>query len=115
MTDKNNHEIGQPVEMKLVRTNCLTRWPCDVCGGHTEKVPVVCENEKHFFRICEFCLEAGNIDERLAATAAQLEEDAQWTRSFIGCLVVPTYEEWSREVDAFEKEWALAGDADVLR
>ena len=26
------------IEVKLVRSNFLTRWPCHVCGGHTEKV-----------------------------------------------------------------------------
>jgi hypothetical protein len=48
-------------------------------------------------RVCEHCLQAGHIDERLAMHAQQLEEQAQKTRSLIGRVKVPTYEEWLAE------------------
>ena len=33
------------IEMKLTRTYFLTRWPCHICGGYTEKDAVLCEGD----------------------------------------------------------------------
>ena len=31
------------IKISLTSTNCLTRWMCHVCGGMTEKDPVLAE------------------------------------------------------------------------
>ncbi len=85
---------SSPIEIKLVTTNVLTRWPCDVCGGHTEKVEVLAESHDGL-RVCERCLKAGNIDERLEKFAAGLERCAANTRALIGRLRVPSFAEYT--------------------
>jgi hypothetical protein len=95
--DANSSEIA----VELVSTNFFTRWPCTVCGGHTEKVGVLAEatircegDETATIRVCERCLEAGDIDARLERNAADLELAAAARRGLIGRLKVPTYAEW---------------------
>jgi hypothetical protein len=107
------------IEIKLVRSSFLTRWPCTVCGDCTEKVSVLAEApmpdaglpsgwpmnpaarvmsaRRQAIRVCETCLEAGNIDERLAGYADRLEASAHALRSLIGRLRVPTYAQWQAE------------------
>jgi hypothetical protein len=87
-----------PIKIELVWTNFYTRWPCRVCGGHTEKVGVLAEGPGGI-RVCEKCLKAGDIDARLERHAAELEEIASLTRSLVGRLQVPTFEEWQDEED----------------
>lgn len=90
---------AKKVVFDFVRTNFLTRWPCHVCGGCTEKVIILCEvaRGKHEgLRICEQCLRAGKrkVDTRLRAHIARLEADANELRSLIGRLEAPTYRAW---------------------
>ena len=33
----------EKIVFELVETNFLTRWPCNICGGCTEKDPILCE------------------------------------------------------------------------
>jgi hypothetical protein len=120
------------IEMKLVESNFLTRWPCTVCGGVTEKVAILCEGfddgtehintvsspnpvanlfrgqVRNNIRVCERCLEAGDIDGRLQQRAAELEDIAAWLRSLIGRLKVPTHAEWQAAEEAHELEYVLA-------
>jgi hypothetical protein len=106
MTDK--------IKMKLVETNVLTRWPCDVCGGCTEKVSILCESDNCLRpRVCEFCLKNADadgsyIDGTLRRWAERLEQQpkynkqqvkddkqqAAYVRSLIGRLELPSYAEW---------------------
>jgi hypothetical protein len=90
------------IVISLVEAGCLTRWPCHVCGGYTEKVSVLAEGEHH--RVCESCLQAGDIDARLERFAARLEAQAKDTRGLIGRLQVPTYEAWQAACDRYEAE-----------
>ena len=96
------------IKVELVETNFLTRWPCTVCGGCTEKVPILAES-KTGERVCESCLRAGNIDERLEQYALVLDTAvdtaAAATRSLIGRLSVPTYEEWQARCEQHDREW----------
>jgi len=85
------------IEIKLTTTNVFTRWPCHVCGGCTEKVEVLAESDgakDGSIRVCERCLEAGNIDERLAKHADDIDAWAAQVRALIGRLKVPTFAEW---------------------
>ena len=50
------------IKISLTSTNCLTRWRCHVCGGMTEKDPVLAEgrqdlpnNEYRIVRVCDQC------------------------------------------------------------
>src|SRR5579884_2339368 len=117
------------VQIELVPTNFRTRWPCTICGGCTEKVAVLAEgvlpngamgpdaNPANpvaqimrrmdapqslgtVIRVCETCLEAGNIDERLARHVDRLESEARELRALIGRLRVPSYEQW-KNADRF--------------
>jgi hypothetical protein len=87
------------VILELVTTNVLTRWDCDICGGHTEKVSTLCEGvtaESREVRACETCLRAGQeqIDARLQKNIARYEPRVTFLRSLIGRVKVPTYAEW---------------------
>jgi hypothetical protein len=98
-------------EAKLVETGGYYRRPCHVCGGSTEKnrigtevtVPVFDGGEAQLI-ICEFCLEAGNIDERLACHADRLERMATDLRGLVGRLKVPSYREWEDANQKAEQE-----------
>jgi hypothetical protein len=83
---------GRKIKIELVKTRFFTRYPCDVCGGCTEKVSVLARG--HDLLVCETCLEAGDIDERLKRYATALEAMAAVKRALIGRLVVPSYAEW---------------------
>jgi hypothetical protein len=88
------------IATKLVETNFYTRWHCHACGGHTEKVAILCEGDLTAIgltgrvRVCEKCLKAGDLDQRLNDTARDLEELAALTRSLVGKIKTPTYAEW---------------------
>jgi hypothetical protein len=88
------------IKIELVKSSFLTRYPCNICGGYTEKVTVLARG--HGLLVCERCLEAGadNIDERLERYAAALEAMAAETRALIGRLLVPSYAEWQAAMAA---------------
>ena len=98
-----------PFIINLVRTS-YHRRPCTVCGGWTEKNRITAENPRDVsprIRVCETCLEAGDIDDRLADHAEALETLAIETRALVGLLKVPTFAEWRA---ANEKAEALVGE-----
>jgi hypothetical protein len=124
----NSTESTKTIEIKLVRSSFLTRWPCTVCGGCTEKVLVLAEAPPDAalpsgwptnpaaqmmsargaaIRVCERCLEAGNVDERLAAHADRLGARAGALRSLIGRLRVPSYAQWHAACESENKRDAL--------
>jgi hypothetical protein len=90
------------IKIELVRSDSLTRHPCNVCGWYTEKVTVLARG--HGLLVCETCLKAGNIDERIERHAAALEAMAAETRALIGRLVVPSYAEWQAAIAAVAED-----------
>ena len=92
------------INIALTSTNCLTRWMCHVCGGMTEKDPVLAEgrqdlpnNEFRTVRVCDQCLRGADglsVDQRLENYARFLDTEAEITRALIGRLDVPTFAEW---------------------
>jgi hypothetical protein len=90
--------MTETIQVKLTRTNFHTRWPCTVCGHLTEKVTVLAESDgsddQDVIRVCEVCLEANDIDNRLAERARALEDEAAFVRGLIGRLQLPTFAEW---------------------
>jgi hypothetical protein len=102
-----------PVKIGFVRSGFLTRHPCHVCGGCTEKVSVLAEGPERF-RVCETCLKEGDIDLRLAKHAAQLQAQADFISGLIGRLQVPSYEEWE-EAQATEDRLFLEEDGERQR
>jgi hypothetical protein len=60
------------------------------------------------FRICEKCLEAGDIDAGLKKRAEELDEEAQYVRNLIGRLKAPTYAEWQAAEKAANDRWGVA-------
>jgi hypothetical protein len=88
------------IEVKLTRTNVLTRWDCTVCGGCTDKVEVLAEADavvgvhSGVVRVCERCLERGQeyIDHEFAQVACRWAVHEEACRSLR--LKVPTFEEW---------------------
>jgi hypothetical protein len=93
------------IVFRLVRTNVLTRWRCDVCGGRTEKVPILCESGDDW-RICERCLSCRDFDAQLESHARALEADAARTRGLIGRIEAPSFAEWELAIaeDDAERE-----------
>jgi hypothetical protein len=61
-------------------------------------------------RVCERCLEAGDINARLEKHAAHLDAQAGLVRKLIGQLKVPSYAEWQ----AREKRVDVAMVADLF-
>jgi hypothetical protein len=96
------------IKFELVETNYLTRWPCHVCGGCTEKHSILAEvTEGPFkgFRACETCMKKRDFDAKLTAQAERLEEQAACLRAAVGRLQIPTFEEWKDAINRYEKEW----------
>ena len=62
------------------------------------------------FAVCEKCLKDCQIDERLAIHAQRLEEEARKTRSLIGRLKVPSYEEWLAEEQRVDAQRIAEGE-----
>jgi hypothetical protein len=89
--------------VKLVRTNVLIRWPCDVCGGCTEKVEILAESDDGF-RICEACLKEGDFDAKLRERAAFLERRAVHLRGLVGKIKAPAYADWELAMAEFYDE-----------
>jgi hypothetical protein len=109
------------IQIELVRSDSLTRHPCNVCGWYAERCSVWARG--HGLLVCESCLEAGAvaIDERLERFAASLEATAAATRALIGRLVVPSYAEWQAKVAAvneddarLERAYDIARNAEQL-
>jgi hypothetical protein len=109
MFDKQELEIPMsgPIKIKLVTSNFFSRFPCHVCGGRTERVSVHAIGPEGL-QVCETCLKAGDIDDRLKQYADRLDEMASLTRELIGRLQVPTYQQWAtaekRVNDAYGKD-----------
>jgi hypothetical protein len=99
------------IEVKLVETNVLTRWPCHVCGGCTEKVSILAETDNGF-RICERCLSDGDLDAKLRARADRIEREAPIEvaelRGLIGRVKAPTYAEWEAAMAESAAKWEAA-------
>ena len=95
---------GDTIKISLTETNFLTRWACHVCGGWTEKDPVLAEgkkdlpnNEYRVVRVCDQCLKGADglsIDQRLESYARFLDTEAEITRAMIGKLEVPSHAAW---------------------
>ncbi len=95
------------IVFELVTTNVMKQWPCNVCGGYTEDVPILAEvsdGQHKGLRICETCIENGNHDKMLFEYAEHLERTAQYTRSLIGRLVVPSIDEYRKAENQWNKE-----------
>ena len=96
-------------EIKFRETTFFTRYPCTVCGGCTDKVNILTESEPEtdgaLVRVCETCLQAGEIDERLEAHAQALEVRAAYVRELKGRLKVPSYEEWIALENLANEKW----------
>jgi hypothetical protein len=87
------------IRAELVSTNVLTRWPCHVCGRHTEKSSVLCEVPRSHpthagFRICENCLESRDWKSKLQSRAAEIEAHAAELRQLIDQIDAPSFEDW---------------------
>jgi hypothetical protein len=99
------------IMVELVETNVFSRWHCTVCDGCTNPVSVLAEGKdgKRAIRVCEQCLEAAEIDKRLAATAAAHERHAAYLRLLVGKLRVPTYAAWKARIEKVEasRPWRL--------
>ena len=93
----------ETVKVELTETNVLTRWPCHVCGGHTEKVSTLAEvrvGNYEGFRVCERCIESRDFDNKLRETADRYTKQADDLRALIGRLEVPTAAEYyERDVE----------------
>lgn len=113
------NSITETITIDLVEANFHTRWPCTVCGDHTEKVAILAEGTEHFFddtsmtiRICETCLgeqESFGIDACLDLRARRLEAEAERLRNLIGRLKVPTFAEWCKA----EREASVRAHMDI--
>jgi hypothetical protein len=111
-------ETAMTIEFKFVPTNVITRWPCDICGGWTDKDEILIEADApdgSTLRVCPLCLK-GDVEETLKERAEQIEADAphaaarmiayaQELRSLIGQIKVPTFAEWEAETKNHYNEW----------
>lgn len=88
---------------------------CDTCAGHITDVSTVAQGQTddgRLITICDRCLldndnGAGGpdgFDTVLRNEIAKLESQAQFLRSLIGRLEVPTYADW------FKAEWQRESD-----
>ena len=102
---------NQKIVFELVETNYLTRWPCHICGGNTEKEPVLCEvleGTNKGLRVCESCLKHRDFDNNLERFAEMLERHAQEIRALIGRVEAPSYEEWETAIQKHNERMETA-------
>jgi hypothetical protein len=108
------------LRVNLEQVALRTRWPCDFCGGHTDKVDALPawydgDGDRHY--LCDECVVAGNegIRPRLLNFAEVLERWAQDLRSLSegGDWELPSIEEIAEA--RFEAEKAFFEEADYLR
>jgi hypothetical protein len=102
------NETTEKIVFRLVRTNVFTRWPCHICGGETEKVPILCESggeTKVGLRICERCLSCRDFDAHLESHAQALEAQAAQTRALIGRIEAPSFAEWKQAMADDDADW----------
>lgn len=102
-----NENTNEPISVEMIATAGYFRLPCTVCGGWTEKNLVAAESREARVRVCEACLEAGDIDARLLGRADALERRAAQLRTLVGRLKVPTFAEWQAADDDEERLAAL--------
>jgi hypothetical protein len=105
-----------PIKVELVWTNVYTRWPCTICGGHTEKVAVLAEGPGGI-RVCEQCLKCRNFGEHLEKHARWHEEEAKRLRDLrdvLNRLEAPTYQEWVEEGDRHDA-WRAGCSVEEVR
>jgi hypothetical protein len=86
-----------PIVTKLVERHVRECSPCGICTGSTKKEGTIwCEGIEPDtgwdFLVCNDCLRAGNIDERLRQRAAHFDAMAALARSMIGRVKVPSYQ-----------------------
>jgi hypothetical protein len=51
-------DVPNPITVRLEQQKVLTRWPCEICGGSTDKAPIAAVFGDHFF-VCASCVKAG--------------------------------------------------------
>ena len=94
------------IKVKLVETDPFTSEVCTVCGF---RIPAshgfIGEVGSPAISVCAACLQSGEIDQRLEAHAVELLKRAEWLKSLVGRLDVPTYAEWQARMTAEEKRW----------
>ena len=98
--------IRSEIRVTHRRTNVLTRWPCFICAGWTEKEGVLARFEDVEFPhgehvVCGECLKAGAdaVPARLEGEARRLDYRAAVLRAYAQARwVMPTYEEWETAV-----------------
>jgi len=110
------------------------RWHCNLCGGQTEKVTILCEvpeGEFKGFRVCERCIakhdgDSASIDAALRTRAAEIIRDAaeevRVLFDLAGRLEVVDLKTWQaacnahdqalREADCDAIDQPFAGEAD---
>ena len=109
----NKQTDAAKIKFEFTPTNCYFRWPCHICGGHTDKDAILCEVLKGShkgLRICDQCLEAGKekVDARLQSNIAQLEEHTAYLRTLTGRLEFPSYSAWREAGRKENQEWLEA-------
>jgi methylphosphotriester-DNA--protein-cysteine methyltransferase len=103
-------ETNEAVKVEFVSTNVFIHWPCDACGGKTDKVSVLAEvrsGQFAGFRVCEQCLERGQeaTRSRMLNHADDLEREATRCRSLSSRIELPTFDEWeAKEKQAEEQQ-----------
>ena len=98
---------GEPIELLVCAATHGTT--CKVCFGRIKKGEIICASGFPFYvSMCSECIKAGNIDERLKATAKrqrrERDGEAVITKLLIGRLIVPTYEQWKAAAKAERRE-----------
>jgi hypothetical protein len=104
----------EKIKFELTTTNVHTRWPCHICGGHTDKCEVLCETKSgpfdNYTRICENCLKERNFDERLKKEVQEVRALADKLETMVGRIEAPTFEQWEEaerkaEASYLDMDW----------
>lgn len=71
------------LEIRLEETSVFIRWPCVLCGGHTDKdcvIGVAYENGKRLGDVCDRCIK--NETDGLAILAKKEEMTKKFEEKF---------------------------------
>jgi hypothetical protein len=110
------NESIEKIVVELTRTPDLIRWPCDACGGSTEKVPVLAEvirGEHKGFRVCEECLKSGDVKAEISRHVERLGKGIAYLKGLLRCKwTLPTYDAWLHAVKRGDPEGFLESSYD---
>ena len=104
-------EMTKEIKFNLIKSDSLIRQHCHICGCRGEREYIWCqvtEGEYKGTRVCTRCIKNRDFDEVIEKNAQSLEREVEYTRSMIGRLEIPSFEEYNQRTLEEESQYEKA-------